>query len=352
MKKIFSTLIALCVAANLFIGMTYAQEDVAVSENDNYNFTTETTKFYVEEDKICAMDLATGEVTVIDSEEETEYNEVDYTIYNVYKDKYLYYGRYDKVVFHDLVIYDLEEGKEVFFYENISRVDIIGDKIYMDSDTSQVVPSNVYEANPDGSDMKTITESCFSTYKIFDGNLYYADFNNVDYYNPTSEVKKYNTATGVTETLTPRLDGCARIMDKEYATFGDLYGNYATDVYFTEESDKELNVELDGEVLTFDQTPIMVNDRVMVPIRVIFEALGYTLEWDGETETAIATNGDKKIYTTVGDCNIKYNDGVYAADVAPVNVSGRVLVPIRAISETAGCTVDWIGETKTVTIAK
>ena len=39
-------------------------------------------------------------------------------------------------------------------------------------------------------------------------------------------------------------------------------------------------------------------------------------------------------------------------DVAPQIVDDRTLVPVRAISEALGCTVGWDGDTRTVTITK
>ena len=111
-----------------------------------------------------------------------------------------------------------------------------------------------------------------------------------------------------------------------------------------------ISVLLNGTKLTFDQPPIIENDRTMVPIRAIFEALGYTLDWNGDTQTATATNGSNTIKVTVGSNTIFYTGGTYNCDVAPINRSGRILVPVRAIAECAGCTVDWDGETKTVII--
>lgn len=102
-----------------------------------------------------------------------------------------------------------------------------------------------------------------------------------------------------------------------------------------------IDVTLNGNALTFDQWPIMQNDRVMVPIRAIFEALGYTVDWDQATQTGTATNGDNTITVQVNNAGITYDGGTYWCDVAPKNVSGRILVPIRAISESAGCDVVW-----------
>lgn len=102
-----------------------------------------------------------------------------------------------------------------------------------------------------------------------------------------------------------------------------------------------IDVTLNGDALTFDQPPIMDNNRVMVPIRAIFEALGYTVDWDQATQTGTATNGDNTITVQVNNAGITYDGGTYWCDVAPKNVSGRILVPIRAISESAGCDVVW-----------
>lgn len=109
-------------------------------------------------------------------------------------------------------------------------------------------------------------------------------------------------------------------------------------------------VLVDGAPLRFDQPPVMDQNRVMVPIRAIFEALGYDVTWDGATQTGTATNGTNTIRVQVANATISYDGGTYHCDVPPQNRSGRILVPIRAISESAGCSVDWHQLTKTVTI--
>lgn len=111
-----------------------------------------------------------------------------------------------------------------------------------------------------------------------------------------------------------------------------------------------IDVTVDDRALSFDQPPIMENNRVMVPIRAIFEALGYTVNWNAATQTGTATNGDDTITVQVNNTEITYDDGTYHCDVALKNVSGRILVPIRAISESAGCDVFWNQTMKKVII--
>lgn len=49
---------------------------------------------------------------------------------------------------------------------------------------------------------------------------------------------------------------------------------------------------------------------------------------------------------------IKIDGKVIESDVEPVNINGRVMVSVRAISEALGCKVEWDGNTQTVSITR
>jgi len=103
----------------------------------------------------------------------------------------------------------------------------------------------------------------------------------------------------------------------------------------------DITVEIDGDRIYFDQPPILYNDRTMVPLRKIFEELGARVTWDGNTQTAIGTKGDRTVKVTIGQKTMYVNGREYTLDVAPIVVGGRTLVPARAIAEGLGCNVDW-----------
>ncbi|MBR3933332.1 MAG: hypothetical protein IKJ68_05445 [Clostridia bacterium] len=112
-----------------------------------------------------------------------------------------------------------------------------------------------------------------------------------------------------------------------------------------------IKVTVNGTQIWFDQQPTNENGRVLVPIRPIFEALGYTLEWNGETGTAVATSSTNTITVQAGNHTITYDgQSTYWCDVAPKVVSGRMMVPVRAASESAGCIVNWNGDINLVEI--
>ena len=111
----------------------------------------------------------------------------------------------------------------------------------------------------------------------------------------------------------------------------------------------QIKVVLNGKGIEFDQPPIMAEgDRVMVPIRAIFEALGYTLSWDQATQTATAVKEGSELVVKEGLSGVHLNGEWIPFDVPNMNVSERILVPVRIISECAGANVKWDGTNKTV----
>jgi len=117
----------------------------------------------------------------------------------------------------------------------------------------------------------------------------------------------------------------------------------------------EITVTIDGKKIEFDVNPILMNDRTLVPMRKIFEELGAVVTWDNETETAFGTDGKVVIAFQINN-NIMTKSAANAQsevielDVPAQLINDRTLVPIRAISESFGCDVDWVDATQTVVI--
>lgn len=116
-------------------------------------------------------------------------------------------------------------------------------------------------------------------------------------------------------------------------------------------SSGEITVTLNGDKIEFDQPPIMAEgNRVMVPIRAIFEAMGYSLDWDQSTQTATATKNNYTLTVKEGVSGVTLNGAFVAFDVPNQIISGRMLVPVRVVAECSGALVSWDGETKTVNL--
>ena len=112
----------------------------------------------------------------------------------------------------------------------------------------------------------------------------------------------------------------------------------------------DISVVIDDVAQKYDVMPIIENGRTLVPLRGIFETLKAEVNWDDATKTVTATKGDTKVVLKIGDNLAKVNDKEITLDVSAMIIEGRTLVPVRFVSEALGCSVDWIGDTKTVVI--
>ncbi len=93
------------------------------------------------------------------------------------------------------------------------------------------------------------------------------------------------------------------------------------------------------------------NDRTMVPLRAVAEALGLSVSWDGTKREASFTDGAKTICFPIGSSIARTGDGgTVPMDTAAVIRSDRTYAPIRYLAEYFGFTVGWDDATKTVLI--
>lgn len=129
------------------------------------------------------------------------------------------------------------------------------------------------------------------------------------------------------------------------------YYNYVEDV------EKEITVILNGETLYFDQAPYIekvgTNGITMVPMRPIFEAMGADVLWNNEYKSAFVKYGNKGLIFTLDSSKayvIEENNGVLnwksimldvPAKYVEDNINGSTFIPMRTLTESLGCKVDW-----------
>lgn len=117
----------------------------------------------------------------------------------------------------------------------------------------------------------------------------------------------------------------------------------------TEAAD-EIKVYVKGELLTLDQAPYIVNDSTMVPMRAIFEALDATVDYDGDTKTVTANKNAIEVKLSIGSDKAYVNNEETTLLAAAEIKNDRTMVPLRFVSEALGAQVTWIAETKTIDI--
>lgn len=102
-------------------------------------------------------------------------------------------------------------------------------------------------------------------------------------------------------------------------------------------------VIVDDQAIINDVAPVIRNDRTLVPIRAITEALGGQVAWNEAAKEVTLTVNGKEIKMTIGKALEKYG-------VAPVIIGGRTFVPVRFVADELGAVTTWDDATKTVTI--
>lgn len=111
-----------------------------------------------------------------------------------------------------------------------------------------------------------------------------------------------------------------------------------------------ITVKLNGTMISFEQPPVIIDGRTLVPLRAIFESMGAIVDWDGNTQTVISTLNGTTVKLTIGS-NILYKSGeAKTLDVPAQIINGYTMVPVRAIAEAFGADVNWDGDTQTVYI--
>lgn len=112
----------------------------------------------------------------------------------------------------------------------------------------------------------------------------------------------------------------------------------------------DIRIEIDGKPIQMEVKPQVNNDRVMVPFRAIFESLGLKVDWNTGLKTATAYNDTMNVSIKLGAGFGSINGELQSLDAKASIVDGRMLVPLRFVSEAFGNDVQWNASTRTVSI--
>lgn len=97
-------------------------------------------------------------------------------------------------------------------------------------------------------------------------------------------------------------------------------------------------------------TPTIVNERTLVPVRAIIESMGGSVNWNSDTNTATLEYNNDTITLTIGSETAYFNETANTLDTAPQIINDRTMLPIRFIAESFKFNVDWEQSSQTITI--
>ncbi len=113
-------------------------------------------------------------------------------------------------------------------------------------------------------------------------------------------------------------------------------------------AEADLTVKYNGIALSFNEKPVIVNDKTLVQLRPIAEAM--ELEIGFSNGSVVLSDEETTVIFTQDSSEITVNDEVSTMDVPMVLRNDYTFVPVRNLVEPFGNKIDYDGETKTVTI--
>ena len=114
---------------------------------------------------------------------------------------------------------------------------------------------------------------------------------------------------------------------------------------------ESLSIMLNGNKVTTETPPFVdSNDRTMVPVRFISEALGAEVAWNDDAQLVTVIKESTVIELTIDSNQIITNGIAATMDTAAIIKDERTFVPVRFIAEALQLKVGWEEATSTVVL--
>ena len=111
-----------------------------------------------------------------------------------------------------------------------------------------------------------------------------------------------------------------------------------------------VNMYFNGAPMELDTPAQIINNRTMVPIGPIMNALDAQVTWDGVTRTAVGEKDGTRVVIQIDNTTAYVNDAPVELDTPAMIVNNRTMVPAWFVSDAFGASVQWDGTTSSVYI--
>lgn len=96
-----------------------------------------------------------------------------------------------------------------------------------------------------------------------------------------------------------------------------------------------------GVPISFDVAPAVINGRLMIPARAVFEKMGCVVQWDANSQSVKVAREGQTVAIYIGETVMNVNEGPVKLDVPATILDGRTLVPLRAIATALGAGITY-----------
>lgn len=112
----------------------------------------------------------------------------------------------------------------------------------------------------------------------------------------------------------------------------------------------DITVKYNGNVLCFNQNPVIINDKTLVQLRPIAEAMGLDISFTGDSGSVTLSDENTTVVFTENSDKITVNDTEEIMEVPMIIRNDYTFVPVRNLVEPFGNVISYDTKTKTVTI--
>ena len=105
----------------------------------------------------------------------------------------------------------------------------------------------------------------------------------------------------------------------------------------------DMSISVNGKAVDFpDAKPFIdENNRTQIPVRAVMESLGASVDWNGAEQLVTINGSDVNILLTIGSDIINVNGKPTKMDTTAMAIEDRTYIPVRYAAEAMGMTVVW-----------
>lgn len=116
-------------------------------------------------------------------------------------------------------------------------------------------------------------------------------------------------------------------------------------------NESKIQVFLNHELLQFSSPPILENGRVLVPVRELFQSMGFDIKWNPKEQQIVGEKDDLILTMYIGNTTVTKNHENIHLDIPPMIKENKTYVPLRFVAESTSANVEWNNRKKRVTIS-
>ncbi|WP_167577951.1 stalk domain-containing protein [Ammoniphilus sp. YIM 78166] len=131
------------------------------------------------------------------------------------------------------------------------------------------------------------------------------------------------------------------LIERNYGDVGKEFIALLADLY-EKAGDRSPKILVDGRVVKMDREPMSVNGRILAPLRALSEVLQAEVFWDQSSQTVTIYRDAAVVKVTIGRKTGIINGRTFVFDVPALLDHGRTFLPLRAISEVLDAAVDYL----------